>query len=401
METSTKTIPKTKHSPILPTLPLEIIEMICDELNTRDLASLVGSCRDAYRLTINCFAERYTEVYLDFSEHSLNHLHAIASNKVMREYVQRLVVMTPEPYLGGDIPWQWSAAGHVKNALNMPLIQRFRDDLAERLVNCRSFIISPVVGDAPAKADDQKLNPDDVAGILLDVIADASLPMKLFWYGKGMNYTSEVMNIKRLPKSLFSHPGFKTAWASLENLHLEHELTPYNYSFLMDLILHAPNLRKLYLSLGPKDLAMEFFSDLSRSYTLNNLERVALSFTAIQADDLIRILHQSRHSLKRLILEGVTGLTAGWLTVLHKMQAQFPRLESIELNMLYGAGEVVLFTAIKNYPEQKNMFTLRACDQPCEGMGIEKSDIIGVTYTGPEMGTALEVLLKVQQDSMS
>lgn len=390
---------------ILPTLPLEIVEMICDELNTRDLASLMGTCRDAYRLTIHCFAQRYTEIYIDFSQAYFDHIHAIASNKVMREYVQRLVIMNCEPYLGSGVNWKWNMAGHVKKAMDMAVIKRFRDDLVLRLVNCRSFIISPVMpeGHAHAEEQDRQFNPDDAACILLDIIADASLPIKIFWYGKGMNYTSDIMNISRLPKSLFSNPGFRAGWSALENLHLEHELTPLNYSFLTDMILHAPNTRKLYLSLGPKDLAVEFFSQLSRSRNLpSNLERVTLSFTAIEADDLITILYQSRHSLRRLILNGVAGLSAGWLTFLSKMQSQFPALETIDLNMLYGEGDIILFTTIKDYPsEQRQMFKLRSCNYPAlEGSGIEKADIVGITYTGPEMGTALDVLLKAYEKSV-
>lgn len=391
---------------ILPTLPLEIVEMICHELNTCDLAMLMGTCRNAYRSTIRCFAQRYTEIYMDFSQASFDHIHAIASNKVMREYVQRLVILTCEPYLGSGVDWKWSLAGHVKNVKDMAVIKRFRDDLVLRLVHCRSFIISPVVpeGLAHAEEQDRQFNPDDAACILLDIIADASLPTKIFWYGKGMNYTSDIMNISRLPKSLFSNSGFRTGWNALENLHLEHELTPLNYSLLMDMILHAPNTRKLYLSLGPKDLAVEFFSQLSRSCNLpSNLERVTLSFTAIEADDLITILYQSRHSLQRLILNGVAGLSTGWLTFLSKMKGQFPALQTIDLNMLYGEGVVILFpTTIKDYPsEQKQMFKLRSCDNPAlEESGIEKADIIGITYTGPDMGTALDVLLKAYEKSV-
>lgn len=123
---------------ILPTLPLEIVEMICDELDTRDLASLMGTCRDAYRLTIHRFAQRYTEIYTDLSQTSFDHIHAIASNAVMREYVQRLVILTGEPYLGNGVNWTWSMAGHVKNAVDMAVIKRLKDDLVLRLLHCRS-----------------------------------------------------------------------------------------------------------------------------------------------------------------------------------------------------------------------------------------------------------------------
>lgn len=166
----------------------------------------MGTCRDAYRLTIHCFAQRYTEVYIDFSQGYFDHIHAIASNKVMRQYVQRLVIMTCEPYLGSGLNWKRSMAGHVKKAMDMAVIKRFRDDLVLRLVHCRSFIISPVMpeGQAHAEEPDRQFNPDDAACILLDIIADASLPIKIFWYGKGINYTSDIMNISRLPKSLLS-----------------------------------------------------------------------------------------------------------------------------------------------------------------------------------------------------
>ena len=397
---------------ILPTLPLEIVEMICNELNTRDLTSLMGTCRDAYRLTIRCLAGRYTEIYTDFSQASFDHIHAIASNKIMREYVQRLVILTCEPYLGNGVNWKWSLAGHLKNTMDMAVIKRFRDDLVSGLVHCRSFIISPIMPEGhpqPEEEEEQvqeqvkRFNPDDSASVLLDIIADASLSPKIFWYGRGMNYTSDTMNISRLPKSLFSNPGFRAGWNTLENLHLEQELTPMNYSFLMDMIINAPNVRKLYLSLGPNDLAVEFFSQLSRSGNLpRNLERVTLSFTAIEADDLINILYQSRHSLQRLILDGVAGLSTGWLTFLANMKSQFPVLQTIDLNMLYGEGVIILFPAIKNYPsEKRQMFKLRSCDNPVlEESGIEKADIIGITYTGPEMGVALDVLLKAYENSI-
>ncbi|KAB8079742.1 hypothetical protein BDV29DRAFT_196838 [Aspergillus leporis] len=324
-------------SSIINTLPLEILEMICDELDTRDLASLVGTCCHTYHRAISRLAQRYTEIHLDFSEASFNHIHTLANNKIMREQVHRLVVMAPEPFLGRNLDWQRSAAGHILNPLQIPIIQRFRNDLVDKLVNCRSFVISPVRSKfVPEESDvdgDKHLNPDDAASILLNIVGDASLSMKLFWYGRGANYASEVMDIRRLPKDLFINPQFKAGWEHLENLHLEHKLTPYNYSFILNMVLHAPKLRKLYISLAPQDLAVQFFSDLSRSYPLpNSLERISLCSTSIRAADLIKILNQSQLSLKRLILTDIGGLSAS-LSMLHsQLHGCFPRLESIELN---------------------------------------------------------------------
>ncbi|GKZ36057.1 hypothetical protein AbraIFM66950_006932, partial [Aspergillus brasiliensis] len=249
----------------LSTLPLEMVERICHELATEDLAVLRGTCRAAHYLTNRCFAQRYAEYYTDFSAHSLNHLHALAENPLIRSYIQHLVVLSPEPRLGQNMDWHWTAAGHLRCPLDMPLIRRLRDDLTQKLVNCRSFILSPILSEPKAKADlhdSPTFNPDDVACILLDLIADASLPVKLFWYGKGMNYTSKVMDITRLPKSLYSNAAFRAGWQSLENLHLEQELTPQNYTFVMDMILSATGLRKLHLGLGYTDLSVEFFAQL-------------------------------------------------------------------------------------------------------------------------------------------
>lgn len=46
------------------------------------------------------------------------------------------------------------------------------------------------------------------------------------------------------------------------------------------------------------------------------------------------------------------------------------------------------------------MFKLQACDYPTlEGSGTEKADIVVVNYTGLELGTALDVLLKAYEES--
>lgn len=373
--------------------------MICDELPTPDLAALVGTCCHAYHHTIHRFAQRYAELYLDFSEHGLNHLHAIAQNPVMRQYVQRLVIMAPEPHLGHGVQWQWSIAGHLRNPLDIALLKRFRDDLVDRLPRCRSFIISPIACTGPSEDNDQQLlKPDDVATILYDIIADTMLPVKLFWYGKGINYTKETMSARRLPKGLFGNAGFRAAWGKLENLHLEHDLTPYNYSFVLDSILHGSSLRKLYLGLGPRDLAMEFFSQLSRSEDVpSTLERITLAFTAIQAHDLIRILYKSRLTLRRIDLTGVTGLSPGWLAVLGSMQADFPRLETIELDMLYGCGGVTL--SILPTPVQCDSgktFELHTCARTgSETMGIGLEDL-GALPSDEAGSTALDMLFKTQ-----
>ncbi|KAE8389073.1 hypothetical protein BDV23DRAFT_184778 [Aspergillus alliaceus] len=324
-------------SSVINSIPLEILEIICEELDTRDLASLVGTCRHTYHRTISRLAQRYTEVHLDFSQDSFNHIHAIANNKIMRQQVHRLVVMTPEPYLGRNLQWQRSAAGHIHNPLQIPTIQRFRNDLVDKLVNCRSFVLSPVrskyVPEEDALSDDKHLNPDDTAAILLEIIANASLPMKLFWYGTGANYTSNIMDIQRLPKTLFMNPSFKSGWELLENLHLDHKLTPHNYSFILNMILHAHNLRKIYLSLAPRDLAIEFFAHLGASQSFpGSLERIALCYTSIRVVDLISILSHSRQTLKRVILRGIGGLSVDLPKLQSQLQGCFPRLETVDLD---------------------------------------------------------------------
>ncbi|RAH75704.1 uncharacterized protein BO66DRAFT_387533 [Aspergillus aculeatinus CBS 121060] len=324
---------------MLDKLPLELLELICDELETQDLASLLGTCRHTYNRTIHRLAQRYSEIHLDFSKGSLSQIHAIANNEIMRQHVQRLVVMAPEPFLGRNLEWQRSAAGHIFNPLENPTIQQFRNNLVDKLVNCRSFVISPLGNHLAPDEDemdvsyDQHFTPDDAASILLDIIADTALPVKLFWYGRGTNYRSEIMNIQRLPKTLFLSPGFRAGWGSLTNLHLEHKLTPHNYSFLLNMLLSTPNLRKLYLSLTPKDLAIEFYSYVAKSESLSCLlERISLCCTAIRSSDLMHILDRSRHTLKRLILSDVGGLS-GSLPQLQDQLSGFPCLEKVDLRM--------------------------------------------------------------------
>ncbi|PYH42495.1 uncharacterized protein BP01DRAFT_404815 [Aspergillus saccharolyticus JOP 1030-1] len=324
---------------MLDKLPLELLELICDELDTHDLASLLGTCRHTYHRTIHRLAQRYSEIHLDFSKGSLNQIHAIANNEIMRQQVQRLVVMAPEPFLGRNLEWQRSAAGHILNPLTIPTIRQLRNDLVDKLINCRSFVISPL-GNHPAPgedsldvSDDQQFHPDDAASILLEIIADAALPVKLFWYGRGMDYTADIMNTQRLPKTLFLSPSFRAGWGALTNLHLEHKLTPYNYSFLLNMLLHTPNLRKLYLSLAPKELAIEFYAHVAKSDALSGvLERVSLCCTCIRGSDLMQILERSRHTLRELSLTEVGGPSGG-LTQLHDQLSGFPSLAKVDCNM--------------------------------------------------------------------
>ncbi|GKZ22335.1 hypothetical protein AbraIFM66951_007968 [Aspergillus brasiliensis] len=389
----------------LSTLPLEMVERICHELATEDLAALRGTCRAAHHLTNRCFAQRYTEYYTDFSARSLNHLHALAENPLIRGYIQHLVILSPEPRLGQNMDWHWTAAGHLRCPLDMPLIRRLRDDLTQKLVNCRSFILSPILSEPEAKADlhaSPSFNPDDVACILLDVIADASLPVKLFWYGKGMNYTSKVMDIARLPKSLYSNAAFRAGWQSLENLHLEQELTPQNYTFVMDMILSATSLRKLHLGLGYTDLSVEFFSQLSTSIaTLHHLERISIWGTSMHTEDLIRLLSGSRTTLKKLSLRSVTGLTPEWLAYLCQHHDSFPCLTTLDLSMIHGPAGMLCFTSVQNLPpEQKNMFELERClSEDVPDTAGKASDIVGIAYSGSDIETALDVLLQVCSES--
>ncbi|PYI00340.1 hypothetical protein BO78DRAFT_402121 [Aspergillus sclerotiicarbonarius CBS 121057] len=381
-------------------LPLETIELICSELPTCDLAAVRGTCRAAYHCTNLCFAQRYTEYHSDFSQRSLNHLHALSQNSLVRSHIRHLVVLSPEPQLGQHIDWEWTASGHLRNPLGMPLIRRLLQDLTDRLVNCRSFILSPIVSEHEAKSrvdEEPTFNPDDVACILFDMIAEAALPVKLFWYGKGMNYTSQVMDIARLPKSLFRNVSFQSGWSSLENLHLEQEVTPQNYTFLLDMILGAAALRKLHLSLGHTDLAVEFFAQLSRCVNaLGQLERIAIWGTSIRTDDVIRLLSGTRTSLQKLSLRGVTGLDPQWLVYLNQNRSRFPRFTTIDLSMIQGPGGMLRFTPVQNLPQQqKGMFEL---ENDVHGQlpdtGVDPTGIIGVTYTGPKIGMALDVLVQ-------
>ncbi|RAK99408.1 uncharacterized protein BO80DRAFT_410102 [Aspergillus ibericus CBS 121593] len=382
-------------------LPLETIELICRELPTCDLAAIRGTGRAAYHATNLCFAQRYTEYHTDFSERSLNHLHALSQNPLVRRHIRHLVVLTPEPRLGQHLDWEWTAAGHLRHPLGMSLIRRFRDDLTDRLLQCRSFILSPIVSEPETKppvTDGPTFNPDDVACILLDIIAEAALPVKLFWYGKGMNYTSPVMDIARLPKTLFRSGSFQCGWRALENLHLELEVTPQNYTFLLDLILSATSLRKLHLRLGYTDLAVEFFEQLSRSVdVLAHLERISIWGSSIRTGHLIDLLSRTRPNLQKLSLRGVTGLDPQWLSYLAQNHRHFPRLVSIDLSMIHGPSGMFCFTPVQYLPlQQKSMFEL---ETDVHGWlpdpGADRTAVIGVTYTGPHIGKALGVLAQV------
>ncbi|PWY67139.1 hypothetical protein BO70DRAFT_418793 [Aspergillus heteromorphus CBS 117.55] len=408
--------PDTDPGRGLPQLPLELMERVCETLATRDLAALRGSCRQVHHLTHHCFAQRYGEYHTDFSERSLRHLHALAQNPGVGRHIRSLVVLSPEPRLGKDLQaLRWAAAGQLAgDSLTMPSLRTLRDDLVRRLPHCRSFVVSPIGGAGPPEhpQDPQDLqdhqqctfNPDDVVSILWEIVADAALPVQRFWYGQGLNYSSSacsacsspLLDIARLPKGLFRSPGFRAGWAALQNLHLEQTLTPHNYAFCLDLILHAPALRKLHLGLGHTPIAAEFVADLSRALTLAphppTWERLSLAGTTLHADDLLRLLHQSRARLQTLWLRDVSGLDASWLAALHRHRRQFPRLAALALRDIRSPSGLVRF----GLPPGAAGFQLQPNEQGAvPAIGLGASDIIGMAYGGSEMDRALETLVQV------
>ncbi|GKZ37422.1 hypothetical protein AbraIFM66950_008945 [Aspergillus brasiliensis] len=114
----------------------------------------------------------------------------------------------------------------------------------------------------------------------------------------------------------------------------------------------------------------------------------------MHTEDLIRLLSGSRTTLKKLSLRSVTGLTPEWLAYLSQHHDSFPCLTTIDLSMIHGP-------AVQNLPrEQKNMFELEQCvSEDVPDAGGKATDIVGISYSGSDIGTALNVLLQVCSES--
>lgn len=289
-----------------PTLPVELIELIAEFLDSNGLLGLRLTCRELNKKTFDYLTHRlFSRIWTDFSEHSLARINAFCQHP--RHYVQGLAIVLHSG-IGHGLRWNRHPWGPLSAPMEMGPLRCLRDNLFNSLTNCRSFYVYCEYPEGQPGFD--RMTVTDALAVFFALAVDAKVPVSSFHLIYATKTSRTALDMRRLPKLLYRQPAFKIAWANLQNLKLELYLTRDSFGFLLELVLSAPNLQTLALNLGQHSLLVcEFMHELAEAGTLSELQEICLSKTLVSAPDLIKILSGTRKTLTALALRRVV-LTA-------------------------------------------------------------------------------------------
>ena len=381
----------------LSTLAVELIELVIRGLEPADLLSLRLVCRALNHKTLQCFGQTcLATLRTDLSYQSLMKVREVSEHEQLRCYVQRLLIQGGDD-LGRGYTWHRDLSGRLITP--QPALELLGDALLNRLVNCRSFRISPP--QEPEDLDESEcLRPSDAAGIILDITADTGLPIRSFHVDfRKLGTTPTAM--KRLDTPRYQKPEFRAGWAHLEELILDYTMVHgYNMraeaeNWAVELILHAPSLQTLTLGadFGDDD---SLVNKLSSSDTLPELQELSMRSRYPTEEILSTFILRFCNSLRTLSIWNV-GLPLGgtWVSALKKWSCELPLLERISFKHLVEMGpprRLIVFPSLRDNPEVPETGA-RKFDFFERKLGGELQ-IIGVRYQGPRMDVALEILAR-------
>ena len=333
----------------LPTLAMEIIELISTFVEPADLRSLRLVCRELNNKTLHYFGlASFAIVQTDLSRKSLQRLQNISDFENLAVHVQCLHIKhTDNGKLGQGFDWRRHQGDLVANQLDGANL--LRDVLVKRLLKCRSFQIDSYDEYQPRQETDS-LIPSDAVGLVLSIIAEADLALRSFTVESSHDGIGRL-DTKRLQMALSHTPQFIAAWSHVEELVLNYATTSDQHDWMLHLISSAPRLWKL--SLGFEGTSSLFMGRLSSSHSLNRLEDLSLRSARMTVENISTLLFHNRETLHSLSFRRITIKYGGkWATVLENMKGQLPCLKNLLLFWLkeQTADQRVIFSKMTRHP---------------------------------------------------
>lgn len=336
-------------------LPLELIEFISASLEPPDLLSLRLACKILYGKTLNIFGSRCLHtVWTDLSRSSVRKLEELSEHAQLKHHVQRLSISgSKERPLGRGYSWnRWHglSSGHL---LAHQHCSQELGNVLNLLANCRSFEICRYTRadedtEVTCLSDNELdstvpywfrdcLTPGDAMTMILNLVAEAHLPVRSFLFDVQLPNVSEGLYgnpVQRYTPDL-QKAAFSAGWFNLKELTIKQKLPSSLVNWALSLIQNAPNLRSLRLG---------FYYNLEANVLIDRLSLVADTLPQLQEfelenaslvppDSLINFLHHSRHSLRILSLRTVVFRgTAGVVTIFRTLRNEFSSLESLNID---------------------------------------------------------------------
>ena len=258
-------------SPKLPTLAIEIVEIITVLIDAADLRSLRLVCRELNDKTLRDFGlTNFATVQTDLSRKSLQRLQDISESEHLAVRVQYLHIKRKhDGKLGRGFDWHRHTSGCLADGPNGANL--LQDILSQKLLKCRSFHIHSYDEYQPPHETDC-LIPSDAVGIILSVVAKAGLALRAFTIQCSHDGNGRL-DTPRLQIPLSQTPDFVAAWSHIEELVLNYAMTFDQEDWVIQLIASAPRLRKL--SLRFYEAGTSFITLLGSLHKLNRLEELS------------------------------------------------------------------------------------------------------------------------------
>ena len=317
----------------LPSLPVEVIEAITDKLNPRNLFSLRLSCKEINQKTLHRFGQAcFTTLRTDLTHDNLQRLQSVSKSAQFSHFVRTLVIKAGNSFLGQGFYWDRLEAGVHSGCVDPWLSSgvQLLQDILKGMTKCNSFHIHSLGGMEEYYGKDY-LQPSDAVGIILFVIAETGLPVKSFFVDF-INQGSGSVDAKRLQMSLCQRPAFRNAWKTVEELRLEHSLTPENFDWAKDLILQTTSLKKLLLHFNFDHTTSFIGSLLAFPHVFQGLQEFGLECAHVTVNMLSSILIDSHSNLLVLSFWHVYLQQGTWVALLEQLRGSLPRLASINVN---------------------------------------------------------------------
>ena len=275
----------------LPTLPIEVVELIAQAFEPLNLCSLRLVCKQLHQKTLHPFVTSFTTIRTDLSRKSLQKLQALSENTQLQQHVRTLLIRKVEDHtFGRGFEWHPHSSGHTEAPL--PGLEKLQAILVHNLPNCNSFHVRSL-GGSDDESDD--LTASDVIAMILSVIARTSLPVKSLI----VEFERAQVDAKRLQMWKYRQPSFRSGWSHVQDLSLAQSLTSETFDWAIGLIVHATSLRELSLGFG-FDHSASFVERLCSLNVLQGLASFNLAAAHVTSDKLSELVVHSRYSLRAL-----------------------------------------------------------------------------------------------------
>ena len=388
-------------------LPPELVEAVASLLEPTDLCALRMTCRTIYNKTYHVFWRTSLQnIQTDLSHSSLTKLDMLSNNPELCCYVHRLTFKEFDEnnlILGEGLDWNRHSPGHLIDLQEQPAAKLLRPILS-RLVNCKSFECCSISTPDHLDLEDAHRATDAVQ-LILDIVAETRLPVASFSVNFRDHYETGCVYLdpSRLHLGYFKKPGFVDKWAHLGELNLDFTPDFEILNWATDLILLAPNVKKLNMRLDIDNNTFILMRRLASTESLvwPRLQELRLGRNRSPLADLTALLDKCKQTLRVLHIRMLTtDATVSDLGIFFEtLNRIFPCLEDIGFGPWFSRPRIGIqrLSAVHCSPLLENLDmdeTEKAkVDVAYEDHYGERT-VRSVAYSGPQVHAVLDSLAR-------